>query len=109
MLTQISSIKCDCIEDMCLRKLEMTEWFRNAENPWVHYGSKTLNQEHKHQWLVNGTWKKAPIFLERMAIDRTKGLWLMEGATRAGILTGLVERLCIELDSMHEIWIGEEV
>jgi hypothetical protein len=59
-------------------------------------------------WQIHKTWLKPPIFIQRRLLGNgnEKGIHLLEGHTRVGILKGCLENLQISENSVHKIWIG---
>lgn len=57
-------------------------------------------------WRTNGTWQRAPVFLDHGPLGQPTGIHLIEGHTRLGALRGLVGLGMVRTDSEHVVWVG---
>ncbi|MFD3662642.1 hypothetical protein ACFWVF_18890 [Streptomyces sp. NPDC058659] len=58
------------------------------------------------KWKNHGTWKRAPLLLDRGLLDLSaRGLQVLEGRTRVGILRGRLRENDF-VAATHEAWVG---
>jgi hypothetical protein len=65
-----------------------------------------LGEAAKKHWQVHRTWRRPPVFIRGELVGSSQQLHLVEGHTRTGALTGLVESGWLPGDSLHEIWLA---
>lgn len=97
-------VSCDCYS-------MFSEWMSNVQARISSFKTKGWNcidvrNEIVKHWEEFLTWELPPIFIEKEMLNKSNGLWLVEGHTRVGVLRGLVEHSIVHNQSTHEIWLG---
>ena len=90
---------------------EFKQWFCTvaaradsfAQASWKCVDSRTEIREH---WAAHGTWLTPPVMLDASLVGSVASLFLIEGHTRLGLLSGLVRRGIISGSSTHLAWVG---
>jgi hypothetical protein len=65
-----------------------------------------ISPESWQSWVESGTWRRSPVFLDSVVPSRS-GLHLVEGHTRVGMLTGLLDTN-VSVRDFHGCWVGRE-
>lgn len=79
-----------------------------AENPsyWIGVRHSGVHVGVASAWETRGTWKRAPLFIERSFLDASvPGLQVLEGRTRVGILRGRLREGSLVAER-HLAWVG---
>lgn len=86
-------------------------WFKScnvralsvAKKGWKYIDSRQNVVEH---WEKHQTWLLPPVLIAGSLVCRDSALHLVEGHTRLGLLTGLIEADVIDETRCHEVWVG---
>lgn len=65
-----------------------------------------LNDSRYKGWNQNRTWRVPPIFIEGKLVSLQAKYFLLEGATRMGLLKGLDKNKDFSIKDTHLIWYG---
>jgi len=95
----------------CSVRLECTRYVDDRRKMALNvletgWQSINLAPEAKKHWQAHRTWHRAPILIRGDLIRAAAALHLVEGHTRVGTLTGLIQCGWLLGESLHEIWIG---
>lgn len=77
-----------------------------AEVPKSGWKDVCIAADAKRQWQNHRTWLRTPLFIGGNLVGSNRKLHLIEGHTRTGVLTGLVQSGWLPGDSSHEIWVA---
>ena len=79
---------------------------RTLDVPKTGWKGVYLAPNAKEHWQAHRTWRRPPVFTRGELVGSDHSLHLVEGHTRTGALTGLVESGWLPGDSVHESWLA---
>lgn len=99
----------------CLTAAELVLATHHPQKTWVESVAEDpegvikqkLEGDKPFDMWPGGTWARPPFFIDAALLEPpSEGLYLVEGHTRLGLLTGFVRRGGISEDSQHCCWVA---
>lgn len=114
---EIDRINWTCVsksaDELCRSGMnkQFRPWFNNvaaraAQVTTEGWKAVDIRAEVRKQWETERTWLRAPVFFDAQLVVRRPGLFLVEGHTRLGLLSGLTKQGIVSQASLHTVWIG---
>lgn len=114
---ELNHIQWTCVskraDELCRSGMneQFRPWFNNVAARATHVatgGWETVDvrADVQKQWETEKTWLRAPVFLDAHLVARGTGLFLVEGHTRLGLLSGLMKYGIVPQASLHTAWVG---
>jgi hypothetical protein len=97
-----------CAASVSPRFLAWIETVRNRMGSFDQDGWNCIDTrcDVVRSWSTNATWLSAPVFFIGAVVGSASELYLVEGHTRIGVLSGVLKRGIVSPHSTHSVWVG---